>query len=513
MPHIKPYSKGHGVFIKGRFIPPPTYGKNEEGCNVTQACKLCSCGEILYYLITDKALAPGTELVAREHGLHLRAGRYLVAQFDGSCHFAGTAYAAAGCGVVLWLIADLCATPLVQMSIPLPHARSAPQSEACGSAYAVRIIAKWLGTNPDEEFDSITIQGDNLSIISNWIGSGRLKQNEMHALLEDAYRIVRYQLSNIHWEYIPRDINKVADYLAGKASHLVRSVRRELLTDPLIPTEQSTPFTYDQTTWKSKAITALENNDRYIILVEKLGPISEYAANLQIKLPDKCRNLHAFLAMQTQYGTTRAYPVQYSTKSAENQGRAYAVGSHAASNASKAIRILAAAQNHTELDVIGSHLSLALIISPVLARAFPFDNVVQAREGLKAMIQGNRYANRHPNYYKDIWNHALNTPVHNLKSSLMNKGLIGIPDLLKIALDAIETSKTDIIKQATAMGFVDTESRINSKNIVYFALEFVEGVFMRHFIANILRTCEITSMDSRWHLGLPQSRTGSSACS
>jgi hypothetical protein len=165
------------------------------------------------------------------------------------------------------------ATPLVQVSIPLPQARSAPQSEACGSAHAVLIIAKWLANNTGEEFDSITVQGDNLSIISNWIGSGRLKQNAMHALLEDAYRIARYQLSNIQWEYIPRDINKVADYLAGKASHLVRNVRRELLTDPLAPTEQSTPFTYDQTTWKTRAITALENNDRHIILAEMVGPI------------------------------------------------------------------------------------------------------------------------------------------------------------------------------------------------------------------------------------------------
>ena len=110
------------------------------------------------------------------------------------------------------------------------------------------------------------------------------------------------------------------------------------------------------------------------------------------------------------------------------------------------------------------------------------------------MTHGNLYAHRRPNYYKDIWNHALNTPVRNLKSSLMNKGLIGIPDLLRQALDAIETSKTDIVRQATKMGFVDNEGRINPKNIVYFALEFVEGVFMQHFIANILRTCEVTSM-------------------
>jgi hypothetical protein len=71
---------------------------------------------------------------------------------------------------------------------------------------------------------------------------------------------------------------------------------------------------------------------------------------------------------------------------------------------------------------------------------------------------------------------------------------MGIPHLLIIALDAIETAKPDIIKQAATKGFVDTESRINPKNIVYFALEFVEGVFMRHFISNILRTCEITSI-------------------
>jgi hypothetical protein len=110
------------------------------------------------------------------------------------------------------------------------------------------------------------------------------------------------------------------------------------------------------------------------------------------------------------------------------------------------------------------------------------------------MIHGNQYANRHPNYYKDIWNHALNTPVRNLKNSLMNKGLIGIPFLLTTALNAIENAKPDIVRQAIALGFVDTERRVNPKNIVYFALEFVEGIFMRHFIANILRICEVTSV-------------------
>jgi hypothetical protein len=144
--------------------------------------------------------------------------------------------------------------------------------------------------------------------------------------------------------------------------------------------------------------------------------------------------------------------------------------------------------------VVGSHLSLALIISPTLAREFPYDNVVMARDGLKAMIHGNPYARRHPNYYKDIWNHALNTPVRNLKISLMSKGLMCIPAMLTTALNAIETAKPDIVRQAIALGFVDTERRINPKNIVYFALEFVEGIFMRRFIANILRICDVTSV-------------------
>jgi hypothetical protein len=117
-----------------------------------------------------------------------------------------------------------------------------------------------------------------------------------------------------------------------------------------------------------------------------------------------------------------------------------------------------------------------------------------ARDGLRAMIHGNPYAKRHPNYYKDIWNHALNTPVRNLRISLMSKGLMCIPDMLFTALNAIETAKPDIVRQAIALGFVDTERRINPKNIVYFALEFVEGIFMRHFIANILRICDVTSV-------------------
>ena len=161
----------------------------EEECNVSQTSRLCSCGQIIYSLVSTKPIRKGERLVAREHGIHLRTGTYLLAQFDGSCHYAGTDFPAAGCGVVLWRVHEGKATALKQWAIPLPHAKSAPQSEAAGSAYAVKIMADWMHDHPSETYDFYLIQGENLAVVNSWTGRGTLKQTAMHDLLEEAHRI------------------------------------------------------------------------------------------------------------------------------------------------------------------------------------------------------------------------------------------------------------------------------------------------------------------------------------
>jgi hypothetical protein len=184
-----PYAKSTGVWINGALFPPPAQSSLEAKCNVSQTCRLCSCGKMIYSLVAFRPLQANEALVAKEHGIYLRPGTYLVAQFDGSCHYAGTDFPAAGCGVVLWCVRDGHATALKQWSIPLPGVTSAPQSEAAGSAHAVKILADWTHEHPNETYDFFLIQGDNLAVINSWTGRGTLKQAAMHDLLSEAHRI------------------------------------------------------------------------------------------------------------------------------------------------------------------------------------------------------------------------------------------------------------------------------------------------------------------------------------
>ena len=266
--------------------------------------------------------------------------------------------------MVLWRVHEGKATAVKQWAIPLPHAKSAPQSEAAGSAYAVKVLADCLADHPSETYDFYLIQGDNLAVVNSWTGRGTLKQTAMHDLLEEAHRITRYLLVNIEWEYIPRDINKHADYLAGIASQLVKVTNGQYLQHALAPSEEVAPFTYDQDSWQNHAITALRQGHKHVTLIEQADDIAPFAGNLMARLPTKCDRLTTILAYQRRQGHTTPYPIVSHTNNDEGQGRSYAWAPHAGFNASKAIRTLMVGRTQIELDVVGTTSHLRSLFHP-----------------------------------------------------------------------------------------------------------------------------------------------------
>ena len=228
--------------------------------------------------------------------------------------------------------------------------------------------------------------------------------------------------------------------------------------------------------------------------MEQLDDITKFAGNLMARMPDKCSRLPAMLANQRNIGSATPYPVKYRTTNAHAQGRCYAWTPHAAFRASKALRTLAAGNKHVELDVVGAHLTLALVISPTLARTFRWGSVTGAREALVERFTGTKFATDNPTYYKDILTRSLNVDKRRHIAMLGLQGLFFGEPLVRDILSIIEEAKPEIVAQAEFMGFNRYEPRVNEANVVYFALEFVEGLFMRTFIACILQSTQVSSI-------------------
>ena len=110
-----------------------------------------------------------------------------LAQFDGSCHGAGTDQAAAGCGVVIWRVVGANTTLEEREAFPLVDAKTAPASEAMGAAKAIMLMEKVI--SKFNEPHTAIIQGDNKAIINHWQGTAVIRQLELHQMLAEAHKI------------------------------------------------------------------------------------------------------------------------------------------------------------------------------------------------------------------------------------------------------------------------------------------------------------------------------------
>ena len=151
-------------------------------------------------------------------------------------------------------------------------------------------------------------------------------------------------------------------------------------------------------------------------------------------------------------------------------------------------------RTHVELDVVGAHFTFALLISPLLAATFHWKTITKAREALAFSLNGSEYARTHPTFAKDILTVSLNLDRTRHIAKLSRQRMFFTSPIVTEMLTIIDRAKPDIVAQAVRLGFNKGGGKINATNIVYFALEFVEGTFMRTFVASILGSIKVTSI-------------------
>jgi hypothetical protein len=133
--------------------------------------------------------------------------------------------------------------------------------------------------------------------------------------------------------------------------------------------------------------------------------------------------------------TQNGYEVKYQAKFHPAQGRYYPVRA-GGQMLSKLGRLLCFGQTHHELDMAGAHLAIALELLPELGSELPFTNVADARNFTKLHLGNTRHAQKYPNYYKDIWNIALNTQVSKVISCISKDNYFVPEPIKKSPLDA-----------------------------------------------------------------------------
>ena len=67
------------------------------------------------------------------------------------------------------------------------------------------------------------IQGDSLNIVKHFAGAICIHRADLVRKLDSLWQLLAQSPVKVHWSYVPRIGNKVADHLAGLAADSVRS--------------------------------------------------------------------------------------------------------------------------------------------------------------------------------------------------------------------------------------------------------------------------------------------------
>ena len=211
---------GFKMYGQGHIPPPRATPLGPAHANAKPVLHSCpTCGSRLISLLATTPIKCGDPvLVADSQGLATSSRPAYIVQFDGSCRGAGSPQPAAGAGIYMVEVKDGYITDLWAQAIPAPEAKDAAMAEVCGAQKAVEALAQLQRehANP-QEYDWL-IQGDNAAVIGALKGIHRFKRNNMWAPIHAVQRLLACCDPPFQLEYIMREVNKIADYLAGVAS-------------------------------------------------------------------------------------------------------------------------------------------------------------------------------------------------------------------------------------------------------------------------------------------------------
>ena len=437
----------------------------------------CNCGHHKVTLVATRDIPPGTPIVLPfRHPVE--RGHSIIIQFDGSARAAGSQFACGGAGVVVWKVKNGEVDLVDWVVHPGKELINAALAEARGAWEAVKMAAKHC----QEGIESITVQGDNAAVISFFQGVAKTGQLMMAEIFYEADRKAQNLPIKLKWEYIPREANPWADFLAGQAS---ASIFNWLIQGDPMPDLSGVWDGFPCCDFLPDLQLDQDTNHR---LLHEAPPV---------ELQDMIELLHAIpdLSHHKRLQAIRNYhhrdyrKIFYSPRRKDGEGRVYPTSPYAAASCSKEVRLLLFGQGMVEFDLSGSFFAIAMEISPNFCQSIGFKSVAQVREWLNEVMAGSPILTNKPQFSKQLLARLLNTPVSVLFKWI--GGVFFLPPVVREWIYKVYRARASILSQQLPGVSLQEDPRVQENNRVYFTLENWEASFMKAFIQKFLNMSQV----------------------
>ena len=217
---------------------------------------------------------------------------------------------------------------------------------------AVETTAKTLELADCKGIQEVVFQGDCLDIVKHFAGASRIHRADLVRKLDSLWQLLAQSPVKVHWSYVPRIGNKVADHLAGLAADSVRSDSgreeevffngNEGRPELLVNTIRYPPVRIHTQDWRNQALQDLADTNETL----SLEAPTAWRRELLVKYCIYHKNV-----APPELETSWPGLVMYRRASKLPQGRHYALRHWQTSN--KQVRYLALGPNAFDVDMKG----------------------------------------------------------------------------------------------------------------------------------------------------------------
>ena len=344
----------------------------------------CSCDIPHVDIVATELIAEGAAVIVSD-GTPADVEGFLL-QFDGSCRRDENI---GGAGYCIFRIKPGELVYVEGGSIALGSCSDNVEAEAeavvAGFVRLLDIIDETLGAASAWN-TPIYVQGDIQPIIRVLAHHGRLRRLDILKILEPVRFGAAHRCRKVRWIFLPREVNIVADHLAGVASRFAlsrlqmgRPIQGHVSLKLQPPLEQLL-----RVGARIRSFSSPSGSPTFIF-AEVANCSRELVERYLTQAPQHKTNLLSYLARGGQLEGTRL--VSYTPRSLDSQGRIYAV-SGGAQLLPKTLRILIYGKGHYEVDMIGAFYEIVrrkLIHADPNAPALP--PIAELRKQLRQALE------------------------------------------------------------------------------------------------------------------------------
>ena len=323
--------------------------------NVELSLISCSCGSYHVKVSALHTILPGEFLVPASHG-----EPKLFVQFDGSSH---RLQKVGGAGAALLQVSSRGITLLKWASLAIPKCVDNIIAEGRGACLGISLYESYVSLCLQckiTPYPLDKVQGDIKPLLQHLDFRSRFRRKDIVQLADLFHRRRSRVAPKAITEYRPREANAIADFLAGKASHHLRSL------DEHTRSEANEPFLIDcdppyGLLFKEKATIQgkRQAGKTVLCLTEKPDPDYILLAKCAAWKEERYKQALAEIALASQRCTV-AYEVEYVAAAEDGEGRLYAQQT-SAQCMPKDLRLLLFGDTHWEVDISGAHYELTRI--------------------------------------------------------------------------------------------------------------------------------------------------------